>query len=287
VDPIIISVAVTGGEHGRDVTPHLPVTPEEIAAAAYEAHQEGAAVVHVHVRDDDARPVQDLERYDYVISSLRERCDMIVNLTTDPGADLSDDERMLSVDLEPELASFDAGPMAWGTRIMNGSLPFLRQLAHRMREASTKPELEIFHDGMIGTCMTLAEEGLFDDPLYFQFVLGVPNGGAPATVAELSHLVSMLPAGSIWSVTGIGRYGVTMAMAAIALGGHVRVGLEDQIYYSRGVLAESNAQLVRRVARLAEEFGRPVATPADARRILGLKGPEHVKAGPARAGRAV
>ena len=159
MDPLIISVAVTGGEHGRDATPYLPVTPDEIAGSAYEAHQAGAAVVHVHVRDDDERPVQDLERYSHVISYLRDRSEMIVNLTTDPGGDMSDDERMRSLDLEPELASFDAGPMAWGERTMNGSLPFLRRLATRMRETNTKPELEIFHDGMVGTCLTLAAEG--------------------------------------------------------------------------------------------------------------------------------
>jgi len=159
MEPLIISVAVTGGEHGREATPYLPVTPDEIAAAAYEAYEAGAAVVHVHVRDDEERPVHDLERYAQVIRSLEQRCDMIVNLTTDPGADISDDERMGSLELEPELATFDAGTMSWGDRVMNGSLPFLRRLAQRMRETRTRPELEIFHDGMVGTCLQLADEG--------------------------------------------------------------------------------------------------------------------------------
>jgi 3-keto-5-aminohexanoate cleavage enzyme len=277
VEPVIISVAVTGGEHGREATPHLPVTPTEIAEAAYEARQAGASVVHVHVRDDEEQPAHDLDRYAFVMSYLAERCDMVINLTTDPGADISDDERLRSLDLEPELATFDAGTMSWGERVMNGSLPFLRRLAARMQETETRPELEIFNDGMIGTCFQLAKEGLLDDPLYFQFVLGVPHGGAPATIPELAHLASMIPSESPWSVTGIGRHGVAMAMASIAMGGHVRVGLEDQIFYSRGVLAKTNAELVARVVRLANEFGRPVATPADTRRILALKGADRVK----------
>lgn len=278
MDPLIISVAVTGGEHGREATPHLPVTPLEIAQAAYEAYEAGAAIVHVHVRDDQERPVHDLERYRFVIRYLAERCDMIVNLTTDPGVDISGSERMRSLDLEPELASFDAGTMAWGERIMDGSLGFLRTLATRMNETATKPELEIFHDGMLETCQRLAAEKLLAAPLYFQFVLGVP-GGAPATIPQLSHLVAMMPRESPWSVTGIGRHGVAMAMSAIVMGGHVRVGLEDQIYYSQGVLAKTNAELVARVARMATEFGRPLASPPDARQILGLKGAALVRAG--------
>jgi 3-keto-5-aminohexanoate cleavage enzyme len=276
MDPMIISVAVTGGEHGREATPHIPVTPLEIAQSAYEAFKAGAAVAHVHVRDDQELPLHDLARYRFVMEYLAERCDMIINLTTDPGADISTSERLLALDLEPELASFDAGTMVWGDRVMNGSLGFLRTLAKRMIETATKPELEIFHDGMIETCEQLANEKLLTDPLYFQFVLGVP-GGAPATIPQLCHLVGMIPRDSSWSVTGIGRHGVHMAMAAIAMGGHVRVGLEDQIYYSRGVLAKTNAELVARIARLASESGRPLASSSDARRILGLKGGKLVK----------
>jgi 3-keto-5-aminohexanoate cleavage enzyme len=271
MQPLIITVAPTGGEHGRETTPYLPVSPQEIGDSAVEACADGAAVVHLHVRDDAGVPVQDLERYREVMRILdASGFDPIVNLTTDPGGGVSGLERLLSLDLGPELASFDAGTMTWGDRIMDGSIRFLRQLAQRMIETGTKPELEIFHDGMIGTCTQLAREGLLSDPLYFQFVLGVP-GGVPATIKELSHLVSMIPPESPWSVTGIGRNGLAMAATAIILGGHVRVGLEDQIYYERGALARTNAELVRRVVRLATEHGRAIATPTDARRILGLQ----------------
>lgn len=271
MDPLIVSVAVTGGEHGREATPHLPITPLEIARAAHEAYEAGAAIVHLHVRDDDGLPGHHLDRYEFVIEYLAARCDMIVNLTTDPGGVVAGDDRFRSLDLEPELATLDAGTMQapTGDRIVEGSLPFLRRLAARMLETGTKPELEIFHSGMIGTCLQLADEGLLEAPLYFQFVLGAA-GYAPGRPAELLGLLDQIPAGSPWSVAGIGRASVSMIAMGIMLGGHVRVGLEDQIYYRRGELATSNAQLVARAARLAEEFGRPVATPSEARALLDL-----------------
>jgi 3-keto-5-aminohexanoate cleavage enzyme len=275
--PLVISAAITGGEHGREATPHLPMTPEEIAESVRGAVEAGASIAHIHVWDEHERPTQDLRLYREVYAGLEAAgCDVVLNLTTGPGGEPTEEERMLPLQLRPELASFDAGTMSWGERVMNGSLPFLRNLAARMREANTKPELEVFHDGMIGACLQLAAEGLIAAPLYFQFVLGVP-GGAPATAAEILHLRSLIPPDSPWSVAGIGRHSLVTAMAAIPLGGHVRVGLEDQIYYRRGELATSNAQLVARIARLAEEFGRPVATPEDARRILGLKGAERTR----------
>lgn len=272
MDPLIISVAVTGGEHGREVTPHLPLTPLEIAESALEAHRAGAAIVHVHVRDDDGRPVQDLARYGEVMRYLAERSDMLVNLTTDPGGDVRHEERMLSLDAHPDLATFDAGTLEapMGDRVVRGPVPWLRELAARMRETGVKPELECFHGGMVRTCLDLAEEGLLDDPLYFQFVLGVP-GCSPATAQELLHLRSMIPAECPWSVAGIGRHGLEMAMLAIMLGGHTRCGLEDQVYYSKGVLAKTNAELVSRIVRIAGEYGRPIATPAEARAIIGLR----------------
>jgi 3-keto-5-aminohexanoate cleavage enzyme len=273
MEPLIISVAVTGGEHGRETTPYLPITPQEIAEAAYESYEAGAAIVHVHVRDDAGVPGHFLDRYRYVMDHLAERCDMIVNLTTDPGGKVEGDERLRSLDLEPELATLDAGTFVAPVdeRVVFGGMSFLRRLALRMRETGTKPECEIFHSGMIANCLRLTDEGVLERPIYFQFVLGVP-GNSPATTRELLNLRDQIPPESPWSVAGIGRQGVAMAMLGIVLGGHVRVGLEDQVYYSKDVLAKTNAELVARVVRLANEFGRPVATPADARRILDLRG---------------
>ena len=276
MEPLIITAAVTGGEHGREATPFLPITPEEIAESAYEAYCAGAAVAHIHVRDEDGVPCQDLERYAEVMHYLAERCDMVVNLTTDPGGSVRHDERLAGLQLAPELATFDAGTMSWGERVMIGSDAFLTRLADEMRRVQTRPELEIFHDGMIETCLRLAESGALEPPLYFQFVLGVPGGG-PGTVGELVHLARLIPSGCTWSATGIGKASLPILLAAIAMGGHVRVGLEDQIYYSRGELAKSNAQLVSRVVRVAQEAGRPVASSGEARRVLGLKGHDETR----------
>ena len=267
--PLIISAAICGGEHTREATPYLPQTPVEIAESAHAAYEAGAAIAHVHVWDENGRPTQDLEFYREVYRLLSERCDMIVNVTTGPGGDHTEEERMLPLTLRPELASFDAGSINFGAGVFVNSPQFLRRLAERMAESGTKPELEIFDAAMIENCLRLADEGLLEEPLYFQFVLGA-RGGAPANARTLVHLVESLPPGSPWSATGIGKYSVEVALMALAMGGQVRVGLEDSIYYRRGELATSNAQLVERIARFAAELDRPVATPSHARALLHL-----------------
>lgn len=271
MDKLIVCAAVTGGEHGREVNPNIPYSPEEIAAAVIDAVDAGAAMCHVHVRHPDGRPAQDVDLLQRVIDQVGAHDDVILNLTTAPGGDIAGDDRLRSLDLRPEVASFDAGSMNFGDYVFENSPAFLRRLARGMLDAGTKPELEIFDFGMVGTCLRLRAEGLLLDPLHFQFVLGVP-GGAPANAKTLLHLVESIPAGSTWSATGIGRTWTEIAMVTMVLGGHVRVGLEDAVYYSRGELARSSAQMVGRVARLAAELGRPLATPAEARQILGLRG---------------
>jgi 3-keto-5-aminohexanoate cleavage enzyme len=270
--PLVISAAICGGEHGRDATPHLPITPAEIVESILGAHAAGAAIAHVHVWDEQGRPTQALDRYRDVCARVADAgCDVVLNLTTGPGGEPTEAERMLPLDLHPELASFDAGSLNFGEGVFRNDLPFLRRLARRMREAGTRPELEVFDLGMIATCLRLRDEGLLDEPLHVQFVLGVP-GGAPASARTLVHLVDELPAGSTWSATGIGRASVPVAMHAIAMGGHVRVGLEDSIRYDASRLATSNAELVERVAALARIAGREIATPAQARELLRLHG---------------
>jgi 3-keto-5-aminohexanoate cleavage enzyme len=276
--PLVISAAITGGEHGREATPHLPMTPEEIAESVRGAVEAGASIAHIHVWDEHERPTQDLRLYREVYARLEAAgCDVVLNLTTGPGGEPTEEERMLPLQLRPELASFDAGSVNFGEGLFRNELPFLRRLAAAMREADTRPELEIFDLGMVATCVRLRDEGLLDEPLHFQYVLGV-RGGAPATAGTLVHLVHELPAGSTWSVTGVGRASVPMAMHAIAMGGHVRVGLEDTIHHSAGRLATSNAELVERVALLARTAGRAIATPAQARELLHLKGAPAVHA---------
>ncbi len=177
--------------------------------------------------------------------------------------------RMASLELSPELASFDAGSLNLGGLLFANPPDYLELMAQRMLDKGTKPELEIFDVGMIGNCLTLLERDLLQTPLHFQFVLGAP-GGSPGTVKTLVHMLDMVPADSTWSVAGIGRAQLPLAVIGMAMGGHVRVGLEDNIYFSRGVLARSNAELVDRVVRIAREYGREPATPDETRELLGL-----------------
>jgi 3-keto-5-aminohexanoate cleavage enzyme len=267
MDKLIISVGINGGELTRDDTPYLALTPEEIVESVVAAHAAGAATAHIHVRDAEGRPSNDLGIHAEVMAGVRERCDVVLNLSTDvrrPGGDAT-------LALRPEIASFPGGSTNYKDSILEAQLPNLRSLAARMREAGAKPELEIFHEGMIGQCLKLADEGLLDEPLFFQFLLGL-DGGAPPDPRTLLRMVDSIPADALWCVCGIGtRAGVDMAMMGILLGGHVRVGIEDHIEYLPGELARDNAQLVARVVRLAAEYGREVATSDDARRMLGLE----------------
>ena len=273
MDELIVTAAITGSRITREQTPHIPVLPGKIADSAVEACNAGASIVHIHVRDPrTGLGTQDLALFEEVVSSIRARCDVALCLTTSgiPGRNLPYEERMASLELSPELASFDAGSLHLGGLLFANPPDFLELMAQRMLDRGTKPELEIFDVGMIGNCLGLMERGLLQEPLHFQFVLGAP-GGSPGTVKTLVHMLDMVPAGSTWSVAGIGRAQLPLAVMSMAMGGHVRVGLEDNIYFSRGVLARSNAELVGRVVRIAREYGREPATPDETRELLGLK----------------
>ncbi|MFA5812573.1 MAG: 3-keto-5-aminohexanoate cleavage protein [bacterium] len=270
-DKIILSVATTGSWPTKAQNPDLPVTPEEIAQAAVESWREGAAVVHVHVRDDAGKMSCDLSRFLRVKELIRDQgCDILINFSTSGGAGrVGEEERFNSLAAGPELGSLDAGSMNFNDRIFLNPPDFLEELARRMLAAHVKPEIEVFDSGMIGNALALEGKGMIPSPLWWQFVLGV-KGGAPATARSLLHLVDSLPAGSLWSVCAVGGRQLSMNVLAIAMGGHARTGLEDNLYYRRGELARSNAQLVARLTRIARECGREPATPAEAREILGL-----------------
>jgi len=274
MQPLIVTAAITGSRTPREKCPHIPILPEEIADSAAEAVRAGASVVHIHVRDPaTALGTQDADLYGRVLDRLAASgTDPVVCLTTSgiPGRNLAHEARFVPLAFRPELASFDAGSMNLGESVFLNPPDFLEELARRMTAAGTKPELEVFDSGMIGNCLRLLDRGLLAAPLHFQFVLGAA-GGAPATPKALVQLVEMIPAGSTWSSIGIGPGHLPVVLTTLALGGHVRVGLEDNIYYRRGELARSNAQLVERAVRLAAEIGRPVATPAQAREILSLR----------------
>lgn len=273
MEKLIITAAITGSRISRSQTPYIPITPEEIARSAVECWEAGAAVVHLHVRDPETLiGTQDPELFRRVVEPLREETDLVLCLTTSgiPGLNLPTEERLRVLDLRPELASLDAGTILLGGQPFINTPEFFEAAAGRMRERGVKPELEIFDLGMIPTCLRMRDLGQLEEPLHFQFVLGTP-WGAPADPRTLLHMRDMIPGDATWSVIGIGRAHLPMSMMALAMGGHIRVGMEDNIYYRRGELAERNAQFVERIARLADEYGREVATPDEARRILGLR----------------
>jgi 3-keto-5-aminohexanoate cleavage enzyme len=231
----------------------------------------GASILHLHVREDDGKPTQAKERFKQNIDAIREKCpDAIIQVSTGGAVGMSDDERLQPVELFPEMATLDAGTLNFGDDIFVNSWPSLLNFAKKMKENGVKPEIEVFDRGMIENAVRLNKMGLIDAPMHFDFVLGVP-GGMPATMEDLLHMVRCIPQGSTWTVAGIGRNQLPMALAAVIMGGHARVGFEDNLYYSKGVLAKSNGELVERIARLARELGREVATPDEARKILSIK----------------
>jgi len=272
MEKLIITAAITGSRISREIAPHIPITPAEIVQSAVECWEAGAAIVHIHVRDPETgQGTQSLEIFKLVVEPLQEKTDLILCLTTSgiPGRNLPTAERLAPVELKPELASFDAGSINLGNSVFINSPEFLESAATKMKDLGVKPELEIFDLGMIVTCLRMRNEGKLAEPFHFQFVLGTP-WGAPATPESLLHLHRHIPQNSTWSVIGIGKGHLPMSMMALIMGGHIRVGMEDNIYYSRGVLAKTNAQFVERIVRIAGEYGREVATPDEARGILSL-----------------
>lgn len=274
MEKLIITVAPTGAWPTKKDTPYVPITPEEIAEEVYNCWKAGASIAHIHVRDEDESPSMNFDKFNQTVTLIRERkdCDIILNLTTSGGIGLTDEERMKPfVELRPEMASFDAGTMNWQHRTVFENRPdFLEKLAQTQRENKVKPELEIFDAGMLYNTLYLVEKGLLEPPLHYQFCLGVP-GGTAATVENFMHMKSILPQGATFSAFAIGRMHLTILFMTIITGGHVRVGMEDNVLLSKGVLATSNVEFVKRVKRIAKEFQREIATPAEAREILGLK----------------
>jgi 3-keto-5-aminohexanoate cleavage enzyme len=272
MDKMIITVGVTGSRISRQLTPHIPILPQEIAQSGIEAVKAGAAILHIHVRDPQTGlGTQDHAIFKEVVDRIRSEVDCVLCLTTSgiPGRNLPIEARLTPLALKPELVSYDAGSINMGENVFLNPPDFLEALARGCLEKGVKPELEIFEVGMVYTCLKYFAKGLLRAPLHFQFVLGTP-AGMPATPKSLLYLTEIIPAGSTWSVIGIGPGQLPLAVMGMAMGGHVRVGLEDNIYYSKGRLAKSNAELVERVVKIAREYGREIATPQEARKMLSL-----------------
>lgn len=269
--PLIITAAIVGAEVTREQTPYLPITPQEIADEAARCRENGASIIHLHVRDEQGRPTQNREYFKKAIEAIKDKVpDVIIQVSTGGAVGMTPEERLQPVDLAPEMASLSTGTVNFGDDVFFNHPRDIEIFAKKMKENGVKPEIEVFDSGMVYNAVALVKKGLLDEPLHFDFVLGVP-GGMPATAKSLLFLVESIPQGSTWSVAGVGRYQLMMNMLGIVLGGHVRTGLEDNIYFSKGVLAKGSWELVERIRKIAKEYGREIATPDEAREILRLK----------------
>jgi 3-keto-5-aminohexanoate cleavage enzyme len=269
VDKLIITAALTGAEVTREQQPALPISPEEIAQAAWECAQAGASIVHVHARRPDGSSTQDAAAYRAIIDAVRARCDVIVQVSTGGAVGMSAAERLAPVTLDPEMATLSMGSVNFGDDVFLNAPADMQRFLNAMRAHGVVPEFEIFDAGHLATLARWVKKGLVAAPAHVDFVLGVP-GAMPGTPEALMYLHSQMPAGFSWAVAGIGAAQLPLAMMAIALGGHVRVGFEDNIYLRRGLLAASNAQFVERIAAISRAADRPVAAPDEARALLGI-----------------
>lgn len=271
-DKVIVTAALTGAVTTKADNPNLPTQPQEICKSAIECSDAGAAMVHLHMRNEDDTPTMRFDRFEETVNLIRAaKCPALLNLTSSGGQGFGWEERIRPFkELKPEMASFDAGTMNWLHSVVFMNEPgFLELCGKEMIACGVKPEIEVFDMGMLNTAKYYLKKGILQGPAHFQICLGAP-GGMEATTENLLYMVNHLPEDCTWSTFGIGRGANEVMLAALALGGNIRVGLEDNVYYNAGQKAESNAQFVERVKRLAAEVGRSLATPDEAREILGL-----------------
>ncbi|MDW7650367.1 MAG: 3-keto-5-aminohexanoate cleavage protein [Bacillota bacterium] len=271
MEKLIISAALTGAWPTKKNNPNIPTTPKEIAEDAYRCYNAGVSIVHLHMRDENEAGTMDKDLFAETVSRIREKCDVVINLTTSGELGASDQRRYEHlIEIKPELASYDCGSMNWmHAAVFLNSPAFLEKLGRVMIENNVKPEIECFDAGMVYNAMYYIQKGIILEPPHFQICLGAP-GGMTAEIENLLFMQKLLPANATWSAFGIGAQQMPILYTTIALGGHVRVGMEDNIYYAKGVLADSNAQFVERAVRAGREFGREIATPADTRKMLSL-----------------
>ena len=272
MDKLIISACICGAEVTKENNPAVPYTVEEIVREAKSAYDAGAALIHLHVRWDDGTPTQDKGRFQECVDAIRKVCpDVIIQPSTGGAVGMTDLERLQSTEITPtpEMATLDCGTCNFGgDEIFINTDNTINNFGDIMKERGIKPECEVFDKGMIDLALKAAKKGHIDYPMHFYFVLGVQM---TATVRDLVFMAGSVPPGSTWTATGIGKTCWDIVAATIALGGHVRVGFEDNVYMSKGVLAKSNGEMVERVVQMAKLMNREVATPDEARQILGLK----------------
>lgn len=273
MDKLIITAAVSGSSPMKEQNPNVPYTPEEIANHALGAWNAGAAIAHIHVRDPDTGVASsDVGLFAEVVERIRADSDLIINLTTSglnlTGPDAGD-RRLDPVGLKPDICSLDVGSVNFGRRVFLNPLDWVERGAKEMREAGVKPELEVFDIGHIRQAIQLIADGLIAPPPWMQLCLGI-EWGIEATVESLVEMRRRLPEEALWSVLATGAQQLPITTHALLMGGHVRVGFEDNIYLERGVKADSNAQFVERTVKLSRDLLREVATPSETRELLGL-----------------
>lgn len=265
----ILTAAIVGAETTRAQNPNLPLTAEDIGVEAAKCRDNGAAVIHLHVREADGRPSQSRELFARAFEEIRRRSDVIIQTSTGGAVGMSAAERAQPVFLKPEMASLNCGTLNFGDEIFENPFPLMREMARIIRDHGVTPELELYEFGHLDNVLLLAKEGLVSAPFHVQFVLGV-RGGMQPSEDRVKLLVKELPAESTWGVAGIGRHQLGMARLALELGGNARVGLEDNVFLRKGVLAQGSWELCAEAGKIAAEVGRELATPDEARALLGL-----------------
>ena len=264
---VILTAAIVGAELTREQTPHLPITPQEIADEAARCREAGAAVIHLHVRNPDGTNTQSKERFGEAIERIREKTDCIVQVTTGGAVGMSIEERVGPLACKPEMATLNCGSLNFGDDVFVNTRPQIREIAARLIASGAVAELECYEVGHVEEALALVEKGLIQRPLHFQFVLGVP-GGISATERTIRYMAGLIPDDASWAVAAVGRFQQPMTEFAMRLGGHARLGLEDNIYLSKGLLSEGSAPLVARAATYARSIGRTPVDPARARELL-------------------
>ncbi len=272
MEKLIVTCCVSGAEVTKEHNPAVPYTVAEYVREAKGAYDAGASLIHLHVREDDGTPTQSKERFQVIMDAIRKACpDIILEPSTGGAVGMSAEERLQPLLLRPEMATLDCGTTNFGDDIFVNTEKDIIAFAERMNELDVYPEIGVFDKGMVDTALRLNKKGIIKGPLYFDFALGL-RGGMTGEARDLCFMRDSIPHDALWTVCAMGRYEYPVAVQAITMGGHVRVGFEDNIYVSKGVLAKSNGELVEKIVRFAKEFGRPVATPAEARAILGIAG---------------
>ena len=271
MEKLIISAAICGAEVTKEHNPSVPYTVKEIVREAKSAYENGASIIHLHVRDDEGVPTQDINRFSECIQAIKLACpDVIIQPSTGGAVGMSNLERIQPVNLSPEMATLDCGTCNFGgDDIFVNTENTIKEFGQKMIQLGVKPEIEVFDKGMIDMALRLNKKGYIKDNMHFNFVMGV-NGGISATYRDLIFMKESIPQGSTFTVSGIGKAQFEMVALSILLGGHARVGFEDNVYMEKGVPAISNGQLVERVVKIADALQREIASPKQARQILGL-----------------